>query len=87
MVEKVLISKMQFSNGLPDEFTLTLGDTLGYAGAAAMESIIIQLSNASQPKTMDGDHFRFWVNQDTAEASLSLKISDIAASTIFPSKP
>ena len=75
-------------NGLPDEFTLTLGDTLGYAGAAAMESIIIQLSNASQPKTMDGDHFRFWVNQDTAEASLSLKISDIASVTRFsPQNP
>ena len=26
---------------------------------------------------MDGDHFRFFVNQDTSEASLSLKISDI----------
>ena len=50
MVGKVLISKMQFNSMvLPDEFTLTLGDTLGYAGAAAMESIIIQLSNASQP--------------------------------------
>ena len=30
---------------------------------------------------MDGDHFRFWVNQDTAEASMSLKISDIISLT------
>ena len=37
---------------------------------------------------MDGDHFRFWVNQDTAEASLSLKISDIASVTRFsPQNP
>jgi|SaaInlStandDraft_1057018.scaffolds.fasta_scaffold00059_16 hypothetical protein len=64
-------------NGLPDEFTLTLGDTLGYTGREAIDSIIIQLSNATEARTMDGDHFRFFVNQDTSEASLSLKISDI----------
>ena len=64
-------------NGLPDEFSLTLGDTLGYTGREAIDSIIIQLSNATEARTMDGDHFRFYVNQDTSEASLSLKISDI----------
>ncbi len=64
-------------NGLPDEFSLTLGDTLGYTGREAIDSIIIQLSNATEARTMDGDHFRFFVNQDTSEASLSLKISDI----------
>ena len=64
-------------NGLPDEFSLTLGDTLGYTGKEAIDSIIIQLSNATEARTMDGDHFRFFVNQDTSEASLSLKISDI----------
>ena len=64
-------------NGLPNEFSLTLGDTLGYTGKEAIDSIIIQLSNATEARTMDGDHFRFFVNQDTSEASLSLKISDI----------
>ncbi len=64
-------------NGLPSQFTLTLGDTLGYTGNEALDSIIIQLSNASEPRTMDGDHFRFWINQDIGEASMSLKISDI----------
>ena len=68
-------------NGLPSDFSLTLGDTLGYTGNQAIESIIIQLTNSSEPKTMDGDHFRFWVNQDTAEASMSLKISDIISLT------
>ena len=68
-------------NGLPSDFSLTLGDTLGYTGNQPIDSIIIQLSNASQPKTMDGDHFRFWVNQDTAEASMSMKISDIISIT------
>jgi hypothetical protein len=32
---------------------------------------------------MDGDHFRFWIDQDTAEASMSLKISDIISLTRF----
>ena len=68
-------------NGLPSDFSLTLGDTLGYTGNQPIESIIIQLTNSSEPKTMDGDHFRFWVNQDTAEASMSLKISDIISLT------
>ena len=68
-------------NGLPSDFSLTLGDTLGYTGNQPIESIIIQLTNSSEPKTMDGDHFRFWVDQDTAEASMSLKISDIISLT------
>ena len=51
-------------NGLPSDFSLTLGDTLGYTGNQPIESIIIQLTNSSEPKTMDGDHFRFWVDQD-----------------------
>ena len=28
---------------------------------------------------MDGDHVRFWVDEDTAEASLSMKLSDITS--------
>ena len=66
-------------NGLPSDFTLILGDTLGYTGNEALDSIIIQLSNATEPKTMDGDHFRFWVNQDISQASMSLKISNIVS--------
>lgn len=63
--------------GLPSSFTLVLGDTVGYQANAPMGSIQIQMTNASTPLTMDGDHVRFWVNEDTAEASLSVKLSDI----------
>ena len=66
-------------SGLPAEFTLVLGDTVGYVADGPMESIQVQMTNASTPLTMDGDHMRFWVNEDTAEASLSLKISDITS--------
>tara|TARA_B100000900_G_scaffold263254_2_gene224533 strand:- start:21968 stop:26647 length:4680 start_codon:yes stop_codon:yes gene_type:complete len=64
-------------NGLPPNFGLVLGDTLGYSASESMESIQIQLSNATNPVTMDGDHFRFWVNEDSSEASMSLQISDV----------
>ena len=52
---------------------------MGYVADGPMESIQVQMTNASTPLTMDGDHMRFWVNEDTAEASLSLKISDITS--------
>lgn len=65
--------------GLPSSFQLVLGDTVGYVADGPMESIQVQMTNASTPLTMDGDHVRFWVNEDTAEASLSLKLSDITS--------
>ena len=65
--------------GLPSSFTLVLGDTVGYVANGPMESIQVQMTNASTPLTMDGDHVRFWVNEDTAEASLSLQLSDITS--------
>ena len=66
-------------SGLPASFQLVLGDTVGYVADGPMESIQVQMTNASTPLTMDGDHVRFWVNEDTAEASLSLKLSDITS--------
>ena len=65
--------------GLPSAFTLVLGDTVGYVANAPMDAIQIQMTNASTPVTMDGDHMRFWVNEDTAEASLSVQLSDITS--------
>ena len=56
-----------------------LGDTVGYVADGPMESIQVQMTNASTPLTMDGDHVRFWVDEDTAEASLSMKLSDITS--------
>jgi len=44
-----------------------------------MESIEVQLTNSTQPLTMDGDHFRFWVNETSGEASLSTAISDVTS--------
>ena len=77
--------------GLPARFELSLGDTVGYNADQPMQSIQIQMTNATTPLTMDGDHVRFWVNEDTAEASLSLKISEITSinrtSPLIPGAP
>ena len=66
-------------NGLPSSFQITLGDTVGYVASTPMESIEVQLTNASQPLSMDGDHFRFWVDETTGQASLSTAISDVTS--------
>ena len=65
--------------GLPSSFSIVLGDTVGYVANEPMESIQIQMTNASEPLTMDGDHFRFWVNEDAGEASLSVAISHVTS--------
>ena len=41
--------------GLPASFTLVLGDTVGYVAEGPMESIQVQMTNATVPLTMDGD--------------------------------
>ena len=65
--------------GLPAAFSLVLGDTVGYVANEPMERIQIQMTNATTPLTMDGDHFRFWVNEDIGEASLSVAISEVTS--------
>lgn len=66
-------------DGLPSTFSLVLGDTVGYIASEPMNSIQLQMTNATEPLTMDGDHMRFWLDEDTAQASLSLQISDVTS--------
>lgn len=63
--------------GLPAEFQLNLGDDVGFQATTPITSIMVQMTNATTPLTMDGDHFRFWVDTDQAQASLSAKISNV----------
>ena len=65
--------------GLPATFSILLGDTIGYVASEPMDSIQIQMTNASQPLTMDGDHFRYWVDGNNGEASLSTQISNVTS--------
>jgi len=70
--------------GLPSEFSLELGDTLGFTAEQGVDEIVVQISNATEPLTMDGDHIRFWVDENSGEASMSMRISDITRINQYP---
>ena len=69
---------------LPSQFTLELGDKLGFYAPSGVGAVEVQISNATAPLTMEGDHLRFWVDENNAEASMSLKISNITRVNLFP---
>jgi hypothetical protein len=69
---------------LPSQFTLELGDTLGFYASEGVGAVEVQISNATEPLTMNGDHLRFWVDENNAEASMSFKISNITRVNLFP---
>ncbi len=70
--------------GLSTDFSIELGDILGFESKDPVTAIEIQISNATIPLTMDGDHIRYWVDEVSAEASLSVKISDVTRVNQFP---
>ena len=61
----------------PQNFTMETGSTISWEGDVAIGSITIQMGNATDMKTMDGDHFMFWQDMDIEEASMSARISGI----------
>ena len=71
-------------NGLPSEFELELGDTLAMSAPNGVDSIEVQISNASVPLTMDDDHARFWIDQISGQASMSLKLSNLTSIVLNP---
>ena len=71
-------------NGLPSQFQLELGDTLSFSAPEGIDSIEVQISNATTPLTMDEDHARFWINQNIGEASMSLKLSNLTSIVLNP---
>ncbi len=65
--------------GLPTSFDINVGDIISFHSSEPLTALEVQLSNASQPVTMDGDHARFWVDEDKGEASLSMRLSNITS--------
>ena len=65
--------------GLPTSFDIDVGDVISYQSSEPLTALEVQLSNASQPVTMDGDHARFWIDEDKGEASLSMRLSNITS--------
>ena len=70
--------------GLSTEFSIELGDILGFVSKDPISAIEIQISNATTPLTMNGDHVRYWIDETNAEASLSVRISDVTRVNQFP---
>ena len=60
---------------LPSEFDLDLGDTLSFNAPNGVGAIEVQISNASTPITMDGDHARFLINQNEGK-QMSFRLSN-----------
>ena len=71
-------------NGLPAQFELELGDTLAMSAPDGIGSIEVQISNASVPLTMDDDHARFWIDQVSGQASMSLRLSNLTSIVLNP---
>ena len=62
---------------LPGNFTMAIGDDVSWVAETPIGSISLMISNATDPKTMDGDHFLFMQNQDIGEATLSVSVHGI----------
>ncbi len=61
----------------PQSFTMSTNNSISWEGSEAIGGITVQIGNATDMKTMDGDHFLFWQNLDNNAASLSARISGI----------
>ena len=62
---------------LPSSFEILLGDELGYSSLEPIGAIHLQISNATEPVSMNGDHVLFTTDKDLGEATLSGRISNI----------
>ena len=76
MPPRMVTSATQFASGTRFEFGI--GGTIGYHSQTPLEFIEVQTTNATAPRTMDGDHFGFWVDGDRSEATMSMRISGIS---------
>jgi hypothetical protein len=62
----------------PQNFTMDIGERVSWRGEQPFNSITVQSGNASSPRTMDGNHFLFWQDVNSSEASLSARLTGIS---------
>ncbi|MED5486075.1 MAG: hypothetical protein VYB40_00015 [Candidatus Thermoplasmatota archaeon] len=62
---------------MPGNFTMKIGDDVSWLSQSPIGSISLMISNATDPKTMDGDHFLFMQDLDAGEATLSTRVHGI----------
>ncbi|MEE3082502.1 MAG: hypothetical protein VX320_00245 [Candidatus Thermoplasmatota archaeon] len=62
---------------LPGNFTMAVDNDVTWVSQTPIGSVSLMISNASNPQTMDGDHFLFIQDQNAGEATLSTRIHGI----------
>ena len=62
---------------LPGNFTMKVDADVTWVSQSPIGSVSLMISNATEPKTMDGDHFLFIQDQNAGEATLSTRVHGI----------
>jgi hypothetical protein len=62
---------------LPGNFTMAVDNDVTWVSQSPIGSVSLMISNASDPQTMDGDHFLFIQDQNASEATLSARVHGI----------
>ena len=64
--------------GVPDSFTTTFGTVTGWSSSTPISTIEAQVSNASEPVTMTGDHFLFHHDPVSETSTISTRLTGIS---------
>jgi hypothetical protein len=64
--------------GLPPQFDMLIGSDVRWTASTPLEALTVQITNSSEPRTMDADHFMFYQNLNTTGASISARLTDIS---------
>lgn len=62
---------------MPGNFTMTVSEDISWASEQPIGSISMMISDSSQPRTMDGDHFLFARDSDSDSITLSTRITGL----------
>ena len=64
--------------GVPDSFTTTFGTVTGWSSLTPISTIEAQVSNASEPVTMTGDHFLFHHDPVSETSTISTRLTGLS---------
>ena len=65
-------------SGIPTNFDMEVSDSFSWNASSPMSSVEIQISNHSNPGTMDGDHFLYLHDGPTDTAYMSARMTNIS---------
>lgn len=64
--------------GVPDSFTTTFGTDTSWSSSTPISTIEVQISNASEPVTMTGDHFLFHHDPVSETSTISVRLTGLS---------